>query len=131
MNEREHPRDDNLRRILAESHAEWLHERIAATKRRIAVVLVVLALALLLLAGTLELGSMSDSSGGLFTELFVVQLLAFAALPVVASRRLAVTSCFADIKPAWWITGIFSGTTTEFEELLVIGKGKRPCRPCL
>jgi hypothetical protein len=82
MNEREHPRDDNLRRILAESHAEWLHERIAATKRRIAVVLVVLALALLLLAGTLELGSMSDSSGGLFTELFVVQLLAFAALPV-------------------------------------------------
>ena len=82
MGEREYPRDDNLRLILAEGHEEWLYERMATTRQRMVVVLVILALALLLLAGTLEPGTMSDNLGGLFTELFVIQLLAFAAVPV-------------------------------------------------
>jgi hypothetical protein len=92
MDEREHPRDDNLKLILAEGHEEWLYEKMATTNQRIVVVLAVLAVSLLLLAGTLEFETIGNNLDGLFTELFVIQLLAFAVVPVCAIE--AVRNCF-------------------------------------
>lgn len=82
MDEREYPRDDNLRLILSQNHEEWLCEKITVTKRRIVGALVVAALGLLWLAGTFAFGTIRDDAGALVTELLVFRLLAMAAIPI-------------------------------------------------